>query len=97
MPWPLDPDTSVVFGWIFFGDAFYFADAVWRPHWHSARAQLWSFLGYDAVLIGPLLAHLGRVEPELRLNLIVYLLVLVYSTALGVYYLLINERTRGWG
>jgi hypothetical protein len=97
MPWPLDPDTSVVFGWIFFGDAFYFAYAVWRPRWHSARAQLWSFLGYDAVLIGPLLAHLSRVEPELRLNLIVYLLVLVYSAALGAYYLLLNERTRGWG
>jgi hypothetical protein len=97
MPWALDRNNSVVFGWIFLGDAFYFAYAVWRPHWHSARAQLWSFLGYDAVLLGPLFAHVPQVEPDLRPNLIVYLLVLGYSAALGVYYLLVNERTRGWG
>jgi hypothetical protein len=97
MPWPVDPDTAALFGWIFFGDGFYFAFAVARPRWHNARAQLWSFVGYDAVLLGPLLAHLGAVPPELRGNLVVYLVVLLYSAALGLFYLLINPRTRGWG
>lgn len=97
MPWPLDPDTSVVFGWIFFGDAFYFAYATARPRWDSARAQLWSFLGYDAVLLVPLVGHLGDVGSDLLPNLVVYVAVLVYSAGLGLYYLVLDPRTRGWG
>ena len=97
MPWPLDPDTAVVFGWIFFGDAFYFAYATARPHWDNARTQLWSFLGYDAVLLVPLAGHLTDVGDDLLLNLVVYLAVLVFSAALGLYYLVLNSRTRGWG
>jgi hypothetical protein len=97
MPWPLDPDTAVVFGWIFFGDAFYFAYATARPHWDNARTQLWSFLGYDAVLLVPLVRHLGDVDRELLLNLVVYLAVLVFSAGLGLYYLVLNPGTRGWG
>ncbi len=97
MPWPLDPDTAVVFGWIFFGDAFYFALATARPHWDNARTQLWSFLGYDAVLLVPLAGHLGDVGEDLLVNLVVYLAVLVFSAGLGLYYLVLNPRTRGWG
>ena len=93
LPWPVDPDTSVVLGWMFFGDAWYFAYALVRPGW---RAQLWSFLGYDAVLLGPLVAHLPNVDAALRDNLLLYLAVLTYSAGLGVWYLLLNPRTRGW-
>ena len=96
MPWPVDADTSVVFGWIFFGDAWYFAYAAAIADWNAARSQLWSFLGYDAVLLLPLLLHTAGVPAELRNNLLLYLAVLVYSTALGVYYLVVNPRTRGW-
>ena len=97
MPWPLEPPTRGVFGWIFLGDALYFAYAVARPRWSSARAQLWSFLGYNAVLLPPLLAHLPDVAPALRDNLVVYLAILVYSSLLAVRYLIIDPRTRGWG
>ena len=97
MPWPVDPDTGVVFGWIFFGDAAYFAYAVLRPHWSSARAQLWSFLGYDVVLLPPLAAHLPQVDAARRLNLLVYLAVLAYSGLLAIRYLIWDPRTRGWG
>jgi hypothetical protein len=97
MPWPIDEDVSVVFGWIFFGDAWYFAYAVARPDWQSARAQLWSFLAYDVVLFGPLAASLGDVAPELLPNVIVYLAVLAYSGVLAVHYLIANPATRGWG
>lgn len=97
MPWPLDPDTSVVFGWIFFGDAFYFAYATARPRWDGTRAQLWSFLGYDAVLLVPLVGHLGDVGSDLLPNLVVYVAVLVYSAGLGLYYLVLDPSTRGWG
>ena len=97
MPWPVDPPTSVVFGWIFCGDAFYFALAVARPHWEAARAQLWSFLAYDAVLLLPLAGHLLDVEAALLPNLLVYLAVLVYSAVLGLWFLVLNPRTRGWG
>lgn len=97
MPWPLDSDTSVIVGWIFFGDAFYFLYAVVRPRWDAARAQLWSFLAYDAVLLAPLLLHYSAAPPDLRVNVVLYAAVLVYSAVLAVYYLLVNARTRGWG
>ena len=96
MPWPISGETSTVVGWMFFGDAWYFAYAVARPYWQCARAQLWSFLAYDLVLIVPFLAHLGTVQPHLRSNLIIYIAVLVYSGGLALYFLLLNPATRVW-
>lgn len=96
MPWPLDGDTSALIGWIFFGNAFYFLYGAARGRWDAARAQLWSFLAYDVVLIGPLLAHYADAPADLRTNVIVYAAVLVYSGALAVYYLLLNPTSRGW-
>lgn len=93
-PWPLNPDSSVMFGWIFIGDAFYFLYGVLHPLWNNARAQLWSFLAYDIVLIPPFLAHFAEVDPEQLLSLIVYMMVLVYSAILAIYYLLLNSETR---
>jgi hypothetical protein len=92
-PWPLDPDSSVMFGWIFIGDAFYFLYGVLYPFWHNARAQLWSFLAYDIVLIPPFLAHFAEVNLEQLLSLVVYMMVLVYSAILAIYYLFLNRDT----
>ncbi len=96
MPWPISGETSTVVGWMFFGDAWYFAYAVARPHWQCARAQLWSFLAYDLVLIVPFIAHLGTVRSDLLPNLIIYIAVLVYSGSLAIYFLLLNPATRIW-
>jgi hypothetical protein len=96
MPWPLDDDMSVVIGFIFLGNAVYFGYAVVVPHWSAARAQLWSFLAYDVVLIGPLLAHYADAPDELRLNVVVYSAVLVYSAALAIYFLFIDPTARVW-
>jgi hypothetical protein len=96
MPWPLQPESSVVFGWIFFGDAFYFMYTLLRPGLPFARAQLWSFLAYDLVLLGPLVQHLDRVSPELWLNLVIYIAILIYSGLLAIYFLFIDRRTRVW-
>jgi len=95
-PWPLKPESSVIFGWIFLGAATYFATALSDPKWHSARGQLLGFLAYDLILIGPFLGHLNVVKDEHRLSLIIYIAVLVYSGALAVYYLFINKMTRSW-
>jgi hypothetical protein len=97
MPWPLDAETSLVIGWIFFGNAFYFLYGAVRGRWDSARAQLWSFLAYDVVLIGPLVLHYANAPDHLRTNVIVYAAVLVYSGALALNYLVLDRRTRGWG
>jgi hypothetical protein len=97
MPWPLDAETSLVIGWIFFGNAFYFLYGAVRARWDSARAQLWSFLAYDLVLIGPLVLHYADAPDHLRTNVIVYAAVLVYSGVLAVYYLVVDSRSRGWG
>jgi hypothetical protein len=62
----------------------------------NAIGQLLSFLAYDLVLIGPFLKLFGTVDPTLRLNLIVYFAVLVFSAAVAIYYLFIHPQTRDW-
>ena len=93
-PWALNPDSSVIFGCIFLGDAFYFLYGLFRPQWHNAKGQLLSFLAYDLVLIVPFVLLLDTVNPDHMLSLIVYIIVLVYSGGLAVYYLIINPQTR---
>lgn len=93
-PWTLTPESSIVFGCIFLGDAFYFIHALLYPCWYNAAGQLLSFLAYDLVLIFPFLRLFETVKPEFRLSLTVYVLVLVYSGLLAVYYLFINRETR---
>jgi hypothetical protein len=93
-PWALNPDSSVIFGCIFLGDAFYFLYSLLYPRWHNTLGQLLSFLAYDLVLIGPFLLLFKTVKPEYRINLIVYVAVLIYSGAIAVYFLFINSKTR---
>jgi len=93
-PWDLNPDSSVIFGCIFLGDAFYFLFGLFRPRWGNAFGQLLSFLAYDVVLIIPFVLLFDTVKPERMFSLVVYTAVLIYSGGLAVYYLLINPRTR---
>jgi hypothetical protein len=93
-PWDLNPDTSILFGCIFIGDAFYFLYGLFRPRWQNAFGQLLSFLAYDLVLIVPFLALSKTVDSDRSLGLIVYIVVLLYSGALAVYYLFIDAKTR---
>ena len=93
-PWALNPDTSVIFGCIFLGDALYFLYGMFRPQWHNALGQLLSFLAYDLVLIIPFIGLLNTVKPERYVNLVVYLAVLLYSAGLAIYFLFINTQTR---
>lgn len=93
-PWDLNPDSSVVFGCIFLGDALYFIYGLLRPRWGNAFGQLLSFLAYDLVLIVPFLLLLESVKPGHVQSLVVYIVVLLYSGGLAVYYLFINPKTR---
>lgn len=93
-PWDLKPETSIVFGCIFLGDAFYFLYGLYRPRWGNAAGQLLSFLAYDLVLIIPFLQLMNTVKPERLLNLVVYTAVLIYSAGLAIYYLFIHPPTR---
>lgn len=93
-PWDLNPGSSVIFGCIFLGDAFYFLYGLLYPRWYNALGQLLSFLAYDLVLIVPFVLLFSTVKPGRTLNLVVYIAVLVYSGGLAVYYLFINPRTR---
>jgi hypothetical protein len=94
MPWPLQPETSVLIGFIFFGNAFYFLYALLRPYWQYGRAQLWSFLVYDMVLISPFMAHWASVRPELRASLLIYTVILIYSGILSAAYLFFIRQER---
>jgi hypothetical protein len=62
--------------------------------WGNAGGQLSGLLMYDLVIIWPLLLHISSVDPNLILNLIIYIVVLVSSGATSIYYLFINPATR---
>jgi hypothetical protein len=92
-PWPLDPRSSVLFGWILMGSMTYFVYALIRPNWHNAKGQLLGFLAYDLVLLIPFIQHFSAVKPEHLLSLIIYMIVIGYSAALAMYLLLVARST----
>jgi hypothetical protein len=96
MPWPVRPEASVAFGWVFLGASSAYAYALAHSGWHHARGPLLGFLAYDLVLLPPLLRQFSTVRPELHLSLVIYTAVLVFSALLGIYYLLLNRETRAW-
>lgn len=93
-PWKLNPDSSVIFGCIFLGDAFYFLYGLIRPRWNNAVGQLLSFLAYDLVLIVPFIGLFPSVKIAHVINLIVYTAVLIYSGVVAIYFLFIHPSTR---
>ena len=94
-PWPLKPQTSIVFGWTYLGAAVYFLYGFIYPVWGNVKGQLAGFLAYDLLLIWPFIQHLTTtVKPEHQLSLLVYLLVLIYSALLAIYYLFIHRESR---
>ena len=93
-PWPLAPESSVMYGLIFYGAAVYFVIGAIDRRWEGATGQLIGFLAYDLVLIVPFAQHFGRVAPAHRTSLIIYTLVLLISGGLAIYYLLVDPRTR---
>ena len=94
MPWRLGAEASILYGWFFIGAAIFFIYGLLRPVWGNGGGQLSGFLVYDLVLIVPFLLHLQTVRPELTLNLVIYIAVLVGSGLLAAYYLFINPATR---
>ncbi|MEO7223696.1 MAG: hypothetical protein ABIY37_14605 [Devosia sp.] len=92
-PWPLDRDTSIVYGIIFLGAAVYFAYGLRRPVWGNAKGQLIGFLAYDVVLIVPFV-RLWFVAPSL--SLAIYLAVIAGSALLSIWYLALSPRYRLW-
>jgi hypothetical protein len=94
--WKLHLTSSVLLGWFFLGAACYFLYGLVHPSWQNAGGQLWAFLAYDLVLIVPYLLHFALVRPEQLPSLLVNTLVLLYSGALAIYYLLVKKATRTW-
>ena len=92
--WTLNPMCSALVGCFFLGSACYFLYGLLFPRWHTACGPLWSFLAYDLVLIVPFLFHFATVSAAQLPSLIVNTLILVYSGALALYYLLIKKETR---
>lgn len=96
--WNLPPTTSKIFGWMFIGDAFYFGYALYRGQWGLASAPLLSFLAYDLVLIRPFILRLLNEDLVLmrQISLSIYILVLIYSGLLAIYFLFIHKNTGLW-
>ncbi len=94
LPWQVSPEGSTIYGLMFLGAAAYFIYALARPSWMNSGGQLAGFLAYDLVLILPFIGHFQKVEDQLLPNLILYVVAVVYSGLLGIYYLFVNRQTR---
>jgi hypothetical protein len=94
LPWPLKPETSRVYGWIFLSAVCSFAYPLWRPRLEYARVGLWGFLAYDLVLIPPFLLHFAGVGEAFATTLVVYTAVLWLTAAISVWYLFLSRATR---
>ena len=87
---------------MFLGASAYFAYGLVDRRWENAGGQLAGFLVYDIVLIVPFAVRLISGEPSyygspsepLRLNLVLYTVVIVVSAIIAGYYLLIHPATR---
>lgn len=94
LPWNLSPESSVLYGWVFLGLAFYYLYAVLKPQWIHALGPLLGFLAYDLVLFSPLFARFGNLQPEHVRGQVAASVIIIFSAALGIYYLFINPATR---
>ena len=94
LPWNLSGESSVLYGWVFLGLAFYYLYAVLKPQWVHALGPLLGFLAYDLVLFSPLFARFGDLQPEHVLGQVAASFIIVFSAALGIYYLFLNPSTR---
>ena len=94
LPWNISPESSVLYGWVFLGLAFYYLYAVWKPQWIHALGPLLGFLVYDLILFTPLFARFGNLQPEHIRGQVAASVIILFSAALGVYYLFMNPETR---
>lgn len=94
LPWNLSPESSVLYGWVFLGLAFYYLYAVLRPQWIHALGPLLGFLVYDLVLFSPLFARFRSLQPEHVLGQVAASVIIIFSAGLGLYYLFVNPATR---
>jgi hypothetical protein len=93
-PWPLNANSSILYGWMFLGLALNYGYVSLGNRWSDAKVSLIGFLAYDLVLIVPFLQHFSRARPEHLTSLAIYTAVLVYSGALAVYYLFFDRHWR---
>jgi hypothetical protein len=94
LPWNLSPESSVFYGWVFLGLAFYYLYAILNPQWIHALGPLLGFLVYDLILFSPLFARFGNLQPEHIRGQVAASVIILFSAALGVYYLFVNPATR---
>jgi hypothetical protein len=96
-PWPLSPELSVLYGCMFIGAACYFVHGLVKPVWGNAKGQLYGFLAYDLVLLGPFVQHFSAVPEPMLVSLIVYTAILAFSALLAIYYIFVSRDAWPWG
>lgn len=92
LPWNISPESSVLYGWVFLGLAFYYLYAVLTPQWIHALGPLLGFLVYDLVLFSPLFARFGSLAPEHLRGQVAASVIIVFSAVLGIYYLFVDPQ-----
>jgi hypothetical protein len=84
-PWPLKPDTSVMFGILFAASGFYHAFPIFLTDWRHAKGQLLGFAGYNLVLLWPYFQHFQTVKPAHWASLTGFFCIIVATTLVAFY------------
>lgn len=87
--WVLAPEMAIIYGWILLGAAIYTVLILLEPYWENIGGLFLAFLGYDLVLIFPLIyllfypetapVHFARVVVYFILVLLTLLTTVCYS------------------
>lgn len=91
-PWPLQPETSVVFGILFAGLGVVYLLTAWSGDRRAGMVVMLGFLAYDLLLLPRLVPLFPSIDPDRLLSLAAYCGVLGYSAVVAVDYLLFDGR-----
>ncbi len=91
-PWPLQPETSVVFGILFAGLGVVYLLTAWSGDRRAGMVVMLGFLAYDILLLPRLVPLFPTIDPDRLLSLAAYCAVLGYSAVIAVDYLLFDGR-----
>jgi hypothetical protein len=93
-PVALAPDTTRLYGWFFLGSFVYYFFGFLKPSWLNVTGHMLSFLVYDLLLIPPFMLYWPVAPAEFRMNLAIYLGVLITSMLFCIYFLFLHSGPR---
>ncbi|QDP71574.1 hypothetical protein FOG18_02775 [Legionella israelensis] len=87
--WILATEMNIIYGWILLGAATYTILVLLQPYWENIGGLFFAFIGYDLILLFPLVYLLFNPEivPVHTYRLIAYILLVLLTLLTSLFYL----------